>query len=78
LARFDFPFSRRLHLTLATGQRYSRGDLTFNPNLSDWMMGWPIGWSEPELDAEKYWYTMRDTTYCYDYDKKRCGAPDGS
>lgn len=22
-------------------------DLTFNPNFSDWVMGWPIGWTDP-------------------------------
>lgn len=22
-------------------------DLTFNPNFSDWLMGWPIGWTDP-------------------------------
>jgi hypothetical protein len=22
-------------------------DLTFNPNFSDWIMGWPIGWADP-------------------------------
>ncbi|MGO7986112.1 hypothetical protein [Rhizobium leguminosarum] len=21
--------------------------LTFNPNFSDWIMGWPIGWTDP-------------------------------
>ena len=45
--RFRFPYSRPLHLNLATGPRYSPGDLSFNPNFSDWVMGWPIGWTEP-------------------------------
>lgn len=44
---FSFPFSRPLHLTLNAGPRSSNGDLTFNPNFSDWIMGWPIGWTDP-------------------------------
>ncbi|WP_245412420.1 hypothetical protein [Notoacmeibacter ruber] len=43
----DFRLSRPLHITLRTGARYSAGDLNFNPNFSDWMMGWPIGWTDP-------------------------------
>ncbi|WP_245426310.1 DNA cytosine methyltransferase [Phyllobacterium bourgognense] len=27
--------------------RSSTNDLTFNPNFSDWIMGWPIGWTDP-------------------------------
>lgn len=38
---------RPLHLTLRRGSRSSPGDLIFNPNFSDWMMGWPIGWTDP-------------------------------
>lgn len=36
-----------LHLTLNAGPRSSIGDLTFNPNFSDWIMGWPTGWTDP-------------------------------
>ena len=39
--------SRPLHLILRPGLRYSTGDLIFNPNFSDWVMGWPIGWTDP-------------------------------
>lgn len=42
-----FPCSRPLHLKLAAGPRSSQGILTFNPNFSDWIMGWPIGWTDP-------------------------------
>jgi hypothetical protein len=42
-----FRFSRPLHLTLQPGTRFSTDDLTSNPSFSDWMMGWPIGWSDP-------------------------------
>ena len=44
---FTFPSSRPLHLTLNAGPRSLIGDLTFNPNFSDWIMGWPIGWTDP-------------------------------
>jgi hypothetical protein len=53
---FDFPFSRPLHLSLTAGTRYSPGDLTFNPNFSDWLMGWPIGWTAP-LQPVTEWST---------------------
>ncbi len=43
----QYPFTRPLHLTLQPGTRFLPGDLTSNPNFLDWMMGWPIGWSEP-------------------------------
>lgn len=44
---FSFPSSHSLHLTLQAGPRSSINDLTFNPNFSDWLMGWPIGWTDP-------------------------------
>jgi hypothetical protein len=43
-----YPFSHRLHLNLRSGTRSLHGALTFNPHFSDWIMGWPIGWSDPE------------------------------
>lgn len=43
----SYPFSRPFHLTLQAGTRSSTGDWTCNPSFLDWMMGWPIGWSEP-------------------------------
>jgi hypothetical protein len=42
----SFPYSRPLHLTLRPGSKSSTGDWSFNPSFSDWMMGWPIGWSD--------------------------------
>lgn len=43
----NYPYSRPLHLSLRLGSRSSIGDWTFNPNFSDWIMGWPIGWTDP-------------------------------
>lgn len=45
--RFHFPYTRRLHIALMPGPRSSTGDLTFNPKFSEWLMGWPIGWTDP-------------------------------
>ncbi|WP_205910287.1 hypothetical protein, partial [Rhizobium sp. FKY42] len=44
---FSFPSSHPLHLSLSAGPRSSQGTLSFNPNFSDWVMGWPIGWTDP-------------------------------
>ncbi|MBB3233403.1 hypothetical protein [Phyllobacterium endophyticum] len=44
---YRFPSSHPLHIGLNAGHRSSTGDLTFNPNFSDWVMGWPIGWTDP-------------------------------
>jgi hypothetical protein len=43
----NYRFSRPLHLSLRPGTRSLDGEWTFNPNFSDWLMGWPIGWSDP-------------------------------
>ncbi len=32
---------------LQSGELPSAGALTLNPQFSDWMMGWPLGWTEP-------------------------------
>lgn len=42
-----YPFSLPLHVTLKPGTRSSRGDLIWNPRFGEWVMGWPIGWSDP-------------------------------
>lgn len=43
----NYRYSRPLHLSLRAGTRSLDGEWTFNPNFSDWLMGWPIGWSDP-------------------------------
>lgn len=43
-----------LHLSLTAGTRYSPGDLSFNPNFSDWLMGWPIGWTAPRQPVTEW------------------------
>ncbi len=51
---FNFRSSHPLHLSLTAGGRYSAGDLTFNPNFSDWLMGWPIGWTAPRQPVTEW------------------------
>lgn len=46
-ARPECRSSLPLHVSLQFGTRYSAGTLRFNPAFSDWLMGWPIGWSDP-------------------------------
>lgn len=41
-----FRYSRPLHLILRSGTRYSPGELIYNPAFSDWIMGWPVGWTD--------------------------------
>lgn len=43
-----FPFSHPLHLMVLAGSRLSDNALTLNPRFTDWIMGWPIGWTNPE------------------------------
>ncbi|TCR70539.1 hypothetical protein [Bosea sp. BK604] len=44
----SFPFSHPLHLMVQAGSRLSDNALTLNPRFTDWIMGWPIGWTNPE------------------------------
>ena len=52
--------SHPLHVTLKPGTRSCPGDWTFNPNFSDWLMGWPIGWSDPEQPVTGLCHWWRD------------------
>ncbi|WP_245429542.1 hypothetical protein [Mesorhizobium sp. DCY119] len=51
---YRFHSSLPLHLNLTVGTRYSPGDLIFNPNFSDWLMGWPIGWTAPSQPVTEW------------------------
>lgn len=39
--------SHRCRVILLNGERSSDGLLSSNPAFSDWMMGWPPGWTDP-------------------------------
>ena len=54
-----YPFSRPLHLSLRFGTRALPGELTFNPHFSDWLMGWPIGWSDPKQPVTELSHWLR-------------------
>jgi hypothetical protein len=36
-------------INLSRGKGYSASDLISNPRCWEWMMGWPIGWTAPEV-----------------------------
>jgi hypothetical protein len=39
--------SHRCRVSLLNGEKHSTTGLTLNPAFTDWMMGWPPGWSDP-------------------------------
>lgn len=41
-----FPFSRPVLATIKPGSGSSPDDLTLNPAFLEWLMGWPIGWTD--------------------------------
>jgi DNA (cytosine-5)-methyltransferase 1 len=57
------PMYRRKGVSLQTGRgpgRIASGNRAgFNPNFSDWLMGWPIGWSDPELPVTEFRLWLR-------------------
>lgn len=50
----NYPYSHPLHMSLERGSRSSKNEWTFNPNFSDWLMGWPIGWSDPTAQVTEW------------------------
>jgi hypothetical protein len=32
---------------LLNGEKYSTDALSLNPAFTDWLMGWPVGWTDP-------------------------------
>lgn len=43
----SYPYSRPLHVTFRRGTAASPSDLPLNPAFLEWVMGWPIGWTDP-------------------------------
>ena len=39
--------THRCRVILLNGEKHSGGTLSSNPAFSDWMMGWPPGWTDP-------------------------------
>jgi hypothetical protein len=50
-----FRSSHRFRVILLNGEKYSDHPLTLNPAFTDWMMGWPSGWTDP-LQPVTGWY----------------------
>ena len=44
----SFPHSHRCRVILLNGEKRSDGTQTLNPAFTDWIMGWPIGWTDPQ------------------------------
>ncbi|MDR6952697.1 hypothetical protein J2X65_002056 [Ancylobacter sp. 3268] len=57
----NFRFSLPLHLSLKPGTRCSKGDLSWNPAFGEWVMGWPIGWSDPSSSVTGFAQWLRQS-----------------
>ena len=42
-----FRFSHRFRVSVRNGEKYSTDPLSLNPAFTDWLMGWPLGWTDP-------------------------------
>ncbi len=42
-----FPSSHRVRVSFGCGEKHSNAGLALDPAFSDWMMGWPMGWTDP-------------------------------
>ena len=42
-----FQSSHPFRVILLSGEKRSTHALALNPAFTDWMMGWPSGWTEP-------------------------------
>ena len=42
-----FRSSHRFRVILLSGEKHSGDPLSLNPAFTDWMMGWPSGWTDP-------------------------------
>ncbi|WP_224825688.1 hypothetical protein [Cognatishimia sp. MH4019] len=42
-----FRSSHPFRVILLSGEKYSSAPLGLNPAFTDWMMGWPSGWTDP-------------------------------
>ncbi|SPH21026.1 hypothetical protein ASD8599_01767 [Ascidiaceihabitans donghaensis] len=44
-----FQTSHRFRVILLSGEKHSSDPLSLNPAFTDWTMGWPVRWTEPQL-----------------------------
>lgn len=40
--------SHRCRVILLNGEKHGSGALSYSPAFTDWMMGWPPGWTDPQ------------------------------
>lgn len=54
-----FPSSHRFRVTMLNGEKFSTDPLTLNPAFTDWMMGWPSGWTDPQQPVTGWCHWLR-------------------
>lgn len=55
----SFRSSHRFRVILLNGEKHSTDALTLNPAFTDWMMGWPIGWTDPQRPVTGWSHWLR-------------------
>lgn len=54
-----YPYSRPVLATIRPGSGSSTDDLTLNPAFLEWLMGWPIGWSDTTQSVTGFAHWLR-------------------
>ncbi|KPN64241.1 hypothetical protein SAMN04488527_101241 [Aliiroseovarius crassostreae] len=54
-----FRSSHRFRVILLNGEKYSTDPLSLNPAFTDWMMGWPSGWTDPQQPVTEWSLWLR-------------------
>lgn len=62
----NFQASHRCRVILLNGEKHSTNSLTLNPAFTDWMMGWPLGWTDPQrpVTAWSLWLRRMRIALC--------------
>lgn len=61
-----FRSSHRFRVILINGEKYSTDPLSLNPAFTDWLMGWPPGWTDPQrpVTGWSHWLQRMRTALC--------------
>lgn len=54
-----FQSSHRFRVILLSGEKHSSDPLSLNPAFTDWMMGWPSGWTDPVRPVTEWSHWLR-------------------